>query len=96
MMSMFSLSGEYIHETKGNINGSRKDRRHDGCAREWNLFGVIYFVCIYPCFGMGFGGWMGVEVKGHKCDDRDSNPHSVDQKHQSSSPVLLTARHDKS
>ena len=27
----------------------------------------------------------------HRCHTRDSNPHSTDQKHQSLSPVLLTA-----
>ncbi len=31
-------------------------------------------------------------AQGHKCQDRDSNPHSADQKHQSLSPVLLTTR----
>ncbi len=30
-------------------------------------------------------------AKGHKCQDRDSNPHSADQKHQSLSPVRLTS-----
>ncbi len=29
---------------------------------------------------------------GHKCQDWDLNPHSADQKHQSLSPVYLSAR----
>ncbi len=31
-------------------------------------------------------------AEGQKCPDRDSNPHSADQKHQSLSPVILSAR----
>ena len=31
-------------------------------------------------------------LKGHRCYDLESNPHSADQKHQSLSPVPLTAR----
>ncbi len=30
--------------------------------------------------------------EGHKCHDRDSNPHSADQKHQSLSSVFVSAR----
>ncbi len=37
-----------------------------------------------------------VLLNGHKCHDKDLNPHSADQKNQSLSPVHLTAppRHD--
>ena len=31
-----------------------------------------------------------VLLKGDKCHDRDSNPHSADQKHKSLNPVVLT------
>lgn len=31
-------------------------------------------------------------AQGHKFHDQDSNPHFADQKHQSLSPVLFTAR----
>ena len=31
-------------------------------------------------------------VKGYKCHDRESNPHSADQKQHSSSPLCIPAR----
>ena len=31
-------------------------------------------------------------AQGHKCHNRDSNPHAAEQKHQSSSSVLLSTR----